>query len=136
MGQAMTFQENAIKAVKYENSPKMTQRLSSYSESEQQSSSSDDVVITAGMLGLDSSKGREDQDIDDLEIDLINGSILSPQKSFEDTFNITPGDLSSLLMSQFNNYQNNNFAANGNQADQVSSKLNTSENELLAAMIE
>ena len=61
------------------------------------------MVITAGMLGLDSSKSHEEQGddaLDDFDIDLINGSLLSPEKSFEDTFNIAPGDLSSLLISQ------------------------------------
>ena len=86
------------------------------------SSSSEDVVITTGMLGLDSSKGPEEVDYSD--IDLINGLSLSADKSFEDTFNIGPGDLSSLLMSQ------------SIAADLSSSKLNTSERELLAAIVD
>ena len=52
------------------------------------------------MLGLDSSKGHED--VDESDIDLINGLSLSVDKSFEETFNIGPADLSSLLVSQSN----------------------------------
>ena len=65
-------------------------------EDQASSSSSEDVVITTGMLGLDSSKGREDDYESD---DLINGLSMSDNSDAAETLNILPEDLSSLLFS-------------------------------------
>ena len=74
------------------------------------------------MLGLDSSKERDEDDDEDLnDMDLLDG--LSQQDDPADTFDLLPEDLSSLLLSQAEIVNVN------------SSGLNTSDKELLEAMM-
>ena len=102
---------------------------------EQESSSSEDVVITTGMLGLDSSIEREDDELDE-DNDLINGLSMSENsnkveeedKLASESLNILPEDLSSLLFSQ--------VAVQDDQMLPESSRLNISDKELLSAIFE